>query len=70
MFSKLIIAGLIGTGLVGTGSASGLIGLKINAGPVLIESGNGNGIRARIVEPKPVSLTLHMGEDKELQIKF
>ena len=73
MFTKIIIAGIIGTtGLVGTGSTNNIAptGMELTAGPLHIESGNGKGFTANFDQPAPVSFTVHLPDNKKLQIKF
>ena len=72
MLSKLIIAGLIGTGFIGAGSASTIMpsGLDFAAGPLRIMSGNGKGFVAKFDKPAPVMLTFYLKNQQRVNIRF
>ena len=72
MFSKVILAGIFGTSLVGGGAVSGIAptGLELAAGPVRIESGNGKIVSAKLTSHSPFALTIKLKGDQRLHIKF
>ena len=72
MFSKIIIASLIGTGAIGTGAANGInpAGIELAAGTVRIESGNGKVVSARLDQHSPFALTIKLKDDRRFTIKF
>ena len=72
MLSKLIIISLFGTGVVGTSAVSGMtpIGMEFAAGPIRIESGNGNGFNAHLDTHAPLSLKIDLKDQRSLTINF
>lgn len=72
MFSKIIIASLIGTGAIGTSTVTTAAptGIEIAAGTVRIESGNGKIVSAHLGQHSPFALTVNLQDGRKLTIKF
>ncbi len=72
MFTKIIITGMVGTGLISGGAVTGFTPTKMElaAGPVRIEAGAGKFIQAHLDAHSPISLTIALKNKRHLQIKF
>ena len=72
MFSKLILAGLLGTGLIGTSAVTGASpkSIEFAAGPIRLESGNGALIKANMAQHAPLGLTIKLKNNRQLQIRL
>jgi len=77
MLSKLILisaigTGALGTGVVGSGSAGGIApsGFEFTAGPVRLESGDGQFLHAHMADHAPMSLTIKLRSGGQVQVKF
>ena len=76
MFTKIILISVLGTGAVGgavgTGTATGYTpsGIEFAAGPVRIEAGNGKNFSAHMAAHSPLTLTINLKDERQLQVKF
>ncbi len=82
MFSKLILASVIGAGVLGTSafgtnmigtmSSNRIVpnGFEFAAGPVRIENGSDKFLQAHMAEHSPLSLTIKLQSGGQIRIKF
>jgi len=72
MISKLLLTGLVSTGVIGGAAAGGLTptSLEIAAGPVRIESSEGNPLQARMANQSRSGLIVKLQNGRRIIIRF
>ncbi len=72
MISKLILTGLVSTGVIGGAAAGGMVptSLEIAAGPVRIESGEGNPLQARMANQSRSGLIISLKNGRRIIIRL
>ncbi len=71
MFIKIIMAGVLTTGVIGTTTVSGAAptGIEFAAGPMRVEIGNGKAF-AHMADHAPMALTIKLRGGGQLHIKL